>query len=137
MKMLIQNRGVAPTEAYTLMGSSGSRAHGNLIGQVGSGAKLAIVTLLRAGKKVTIYCGKTRMEFKTKSIIINDGLEERREDQVYVQYGGTSKKKQDLGWTLGMGQMDWECNLDMAIREFVANAIDRTDKEGETTVRQA
>jgi hypothetical protein len=129
MKMLIQNKGVAPTEAYTLMGSSGSRHNNSLIGQFGSGAKLAIVTLLRAGKKVTIYCGKTRMEFKTKTILVNDGLEERREDRVYVQYGGTSKRKEDLGWTLGMGEMDWSCNLDMALREFVANAIDRTDKE--------
>jgi len=141
MKLLIQNKGVAPTEAFTLIGSSGSRTNDGLIGQFGSGAKLAIVTLLRMGKKVTVYCGKTRMEFKTKSIIVNDGIEERREDRVYVQYGGTSKRKEDLGWTLGMGELDWECNLDMAIREFVANAIDRTHKEHQfndgDTVRQA
>jgi hypothetical protein len=142
MKMLIQNKGVAPTEAYTLIGSSGSRSNDGLIGQFGSGAKLAIVTLLRAGKKVTIYCGKTRMEFKTKTIIVNDGIEERREDRVYVQYGGTSKRKEDLGWTLGMGEMDWACDLNMALREFVANAIDRTNKEHQVesdapNVRQA
>lgn len=139
--LLVQNRGTAPTEAFTLLGASGSRANNSLIGQFGSGAKLAICTLLRAGKKVTVYCGKTRMEFKTKAVVINDGLEERRENQVYVQYGGTSKRKQDLGWTLGMGELDWKCNLDMALREFVANAIDRTDKEHQlkdgAPVRQA
>jgi hypothetical protein len=139
--LLIQNKGIAPTEAFTLLGASGSRHNNSLIGQFGSGAKLAITTLLRAGKKVTVYCGKTRLEFKTKTIVINDGLEERREDQVYIQFGGTSKKKVDLGWTLGMGEMDWSCNLDMAIREFVANAIDRTDKEhqlnGGETVRES
>lgn len=141
MKLLIQNKGICPETAFTLIGSSGSRSNDSLIGQFGSGAKLAIVTLLRAGKKVTVYCGKTRMEFKTKTIVINDGLEERREERVYVQYGGTSKRKEDLGWTLGMGELDWECNLDMAIREFVANAIDRTNKEHQyndgDTVRQA
>ena len=49
---------------------------------------------------------------------------------------GTSKRKQDLGWTLGMGQVDWSNNVNMAIREFVANAIDRTVKQGDS-VRDA
>lgn len=130
--LLVQNRGVAPEEAFTLLGASGSRSEDGLIGQFGSGAKLAITTLLRAGKKVTIYCGKTRMEFKTKTITINDGISERNERQVYVQFGGTSKRKQDLGWVIGFGELDWSTNLDMAIREFVANAIDRTVKQGES-----
>lgn len=134
--LLIQNKGVAPEEAFTLLGASGSRAEDGLIGQFGSGAKLAITTLLRAGKKVVIYCGKTRMEFKTKTITIDDGISERNERQVYVQFGGTSKRKQDLGWVIGFGELDWSTNLDMAVREFVANAIDRTVKQGDN-VREA
>ena len=136
MYLLVQNKGVCPEEGFTLLGASGSRDSEGLIGQFGSGAKLAITTLLRAGKKVVIYCGKTRLEFKTKTIEINDGIEPRQERQVYIQFGGTSKRKQNLGWTLGMGQMDWATNVNMAIREFVANAIDRTMKQGEN-VRQA
>lgn len=130
-QLLIQNKGVAPEEAFTLLGASGSRGEDSLIGQFGSGAKLAITTLLRAGKKVVIYCGLTRMEFKTKTIEINDGLSVRQERQVFVQFGGTSKRKQDLGWVIGFGELDWATNLDMAIREFVANAIDRTVKQGD------
>lgn len=131
MKLLVQNKGVAPVEAYTLLGASLSRDDASLIGQFGSGAKLAITTLLRAGLGVTIFCGKTRLDFKTKPITISDGIVEKNEDQVYVQFGGTSKKKLDLGWTLGMGALDWR-NTNMAIREFIANAIDRTVKEGES-----
>lgn len=129
--LLVQNKGVAPEEAYTLLGASLSRSNDGLIGQFGSGTKLAICTLLRMGKKVTIYCGKTRMEFKTKTVEIKDEIESKLQQQVYVQFGGTSKRKQDLGWVLAMGEMDWECNLDMAIREFVANALDHTKKRGD------
>jgi hypothetical protein len=128
--LLIQNKGEAPVEAFTLLGASMSRNDDGLIGQFGSGAKLAITTLLRKGLKVIVYCGLTRMEFKTKTITINDGLGERQERQVYVQFGGTSTKKQDLGWTIGFGALDWQ-NEDMAAREFVANAIDRTIKQGD------
>jgi hypothetical protein len=133
--LLIQNKGEAPVEAFTLLGASLSRSDDGLIGQFGSGAKLAITTLLRAGLKVTVYCGLTRLEFKTKTITINDGLEEQQKRQVYVQFGGTSKKKLDLGWVLDFGALDWQ-NTDMAIREFVANAIDRTIKQGDD-VREA
>ena len=129
--LLIQNKGEAPVEAFTLMGASLSRSNDGLIGQFGSGAKLAITALLRKGLKVTVYSGLTRMEFKTKTITIGDGIEEQQKRQVYVQFGGTSKKKQDLGWVLDMGALDWQ-NEDMAIREFVANAIDRTIKAGES-----
>lgn len=135
-QLIIQNKGVAPEEAFTLLGASGSRSENDLIGQFGSGAKLAITTLLRAGKRVVVYCGKTRMEFKTKTIEINDGISPRQERQVFIQFGGTSKRKQDLGWVLGFGELDWGCNVDMAIREFIANAIDRTIKQGEN-VREA
>ena len=134
--LLVQNKGVAPVEAFTLLGATGSRGDNELIGKFGSGAKLAITTLLRKGLKVVVYCGLTRLEFKTKVIIVDDGIEKKQEQRVYVQYGGTSRKKEDLGWVLGMGEMDWETNTDMAIREFVANAIDRTVKQGDN-VRDA
>lgn len=133
---MIQNVGVAPIEAYTLLGASLSRDNETLIGQFGSGSKLAIATLLRRGLKVTIYCGLTRLDFKTKTIEVSDGVTSKLEKQIYVQFGGTSTRKQDLGWTLGMGELDWGTNHTMALREFVSNAIDRTIKSG-VSVREA
>jgi hypothetical protein len=130
MKLVIQNLGIAPVEAYTLLGASLSRNETGLIGQFGSGSKLAITTLLRAGLSVVIYCGKTRLTFKTKHIEIEDGITSKQEQQVYIQFGGTSTKKVDLGWVLGMGALDWKTDVNMAIREFVANAIDHTIKGG-------
>jgi hypothetical protein len=127
--LLVQNKGVAPIEAFTLLGASLSRSDSSLIGQFGSGAKLAITTLLRKGLKVFVYCGLTRLEFKTKVINIEDGIETQQKRQVYIQCGGDSKRKIDLGWVLDFGALDWQ-DEDMAIREFVANAIDRTNKEG-------
>ena len=129
-QLLIQNKGICPVEGFTLLGASLSRSDDGLIGQFGSGAKLAITTLLRLGYKVTVYCDLTRLEFKCKTILIGDGIEEQQKQQCYVQYGGTSKKKQDLGWVLDFGAIDWQ-DVDMAIREFVANAIDRTIKSGD------
>lgn len=133
MKLLIQNKGVAPTEAYTLLGASMSRGDDGLIGQFGSGSKLAICALLRKGLSVTIYCGLTRMEFKTRVVEISDGITSKQERRVYVQYGGTSKRREDLGWVLGFGELDWQ-NEDMAVREFIANAIDHTIKQGDTVL---
>jgi len=130
-QLLIQNKGEAPIEAFTLLGASLSRSDEDLIGQFGSGAKLAITTLLRLGRKVTVYCGLTRLEFKTKTITISDGIDEQQKRQVYVQFGGTSKKKLDLGWVLDFGAIDWQ-EVDMAYREFISNAIDRTIKAGDT-----
>lgn len=43
-QLLIQSRGVAPTESFTLLGASLSRNEDDLLGQFGSGAKLAITS---------------------------------------------------------------------------------------------
>ena len=71
MYLLIQNPGIAPVEGYTLLGVSTTRNCGvaGTIGQFGSGAKHAINTLLRAGLRLLIYCGKTRLEFTTRDEI--------------------------------------------------------------------
>jgi len=130
MPLLIQNPGVAPTEGFTLLGVSMTRGCGvdGTIGQFGSGTKHAINVLLRAGLKVVIYCGKTRLEFLTREDQVDDGLGIKTIQRVYVQFGGTSTKKVDLGWVLDFGAIDWT-ELGMALREFVSNAIDRTLRE--------
>jgi len=128
--LMIQNPGVAPVEGYTLLGVSTTRGCGvaGTIGQFGSGAKHAINTLLRAGLKLLIYCGKTRLEFTTREDSVNDGLVTKPIKRVVCKLGGTSNKTLDMGWCLDFGAIDWT-DLSMALREFVANAIDRTVRE--------
>jgi hypothetical protein len=128
MYLLIQNAGVAPIESYTLLGVSTSRGVAGTIGQFGSGAKHAINTLLRAGLKLVIYCGKTKLEFTTREEVINDGLVSKPIKRVVCKLGGTSTKTLDMGWVLDFGSLDWT-DLAMALREFVSNAIDRTVRE--------
>jgi len=130
MYLLVQNPGVAPVEGYTLLGVSTTRNCGvaGTIGQFGSGAKHAINTLLRAGLKLLIYCGKTRLEFATREETVNDGLVAKPIKRVVCKLGGTSSKTLDMGWCLDFGAIDWT-DLSMALREFVANAIDRTVRE--------
>lgn len=128
--LLIQNRGVAPVEGYTLLGMSTTRDCGvdGAIGQFGSGAKHAINVLLRAGLNLYIYCGKTRLDFYTEDRTIDDGLGKKTVKQVMCKFGGTSTKTLDCGWTLEFGSIDWN-ETAMALREFVSNAIDRTIRE--------
>ena len=130
MYLLVQNPGAAPVEGYTLLGVSTTRNCGvaGTIGQFGSGAKHAINTLLRAGLKLLIYCGKTRLEFTTRDESVNDGLVTKPIKRVVCKLGGTSSKTLDMGWCLDFGAIDWT-DLSMALREFVANAIDRTVRE--------
>lgn len=130
--LMIQNAGVAPTEAFTLLGmsmteSSDARA---LIGQFGSGNKLAINLLLRLGIKAWVYCGKTRLEFFTQSETISDGLDTKEVEHVMCKFSGTSSKTINCGWTLDWGKKDWT-DPAMALREFISNAIDRTIRSGE------
>jgi hypothetical protein len=127
LKLMIQNLGVAPTEAFTLLGASTTRddTTKGLVGCFGTGAKHAINVLLRAGLSVRVYCGKTRLDFFTKTETMKDDLGEKTVERVYVKYGGTSTKTEGLGWVLDFGAIDWQAT-GMALREFVSNALDRT-----------
>lgn len=130
MYLLIQNPGEAPVEGFTLLGVSTTRDCGvsGVIGQFGSGTKHSINVLLRAGMRVIAYCGKTKLEFLTRTDTIADGLCTKEVKRVYVQFGGTSTKLLDLGWVLDFGAIDWT-EVGMALREFISNAIDRTLRE--------
>ena len=130
MFLLVQNPGVAPVEGFTLLGVSTTRDCGveGAIGQFGSGNKHAINVLLRAGLKVVVYCGKTRLDFQTRDDEIDDGLIRKPVKRVMCKMGGTSTRTIDLGWVLDFGAIDWT-DLGMALREFVSNAIDRTVRE--------
>jgi len=130
--LMIQNKGVAPVEAFTLLGMSMTNDCDvrGAIGQFGSGNKLAINLLLRMGVKFHIYCGKTRLEFYTEAETISDGLTSKEVNHVKCKLSGTSNKTINCGWTVDWGQKDWS-GEGMALREFISNAIDRTIREGE------
>ena len=134
--LLIQNPGVAPTESYTLLGVGLTRDCGvaGTIGRFESGAKHAITTLLRQGLSPIVYCGKLRLEFFTKNLTVGDELRSKDFAQVYCRIkgeksdGGSTDTTKELGWTVEMGQDDWT-DINMALREFTSNAIDRTIRE--------
>jgi len=136
--LCIQNPGAAPPEAFTLLGASTKRKseNANTIGKFGSGNKHGVVTLLRHGISPTVFCGNLRMEFGVRNERINDGIRDTDFDRVTVKYGGkdaSGKQRtstEDLGFVLEYGANDWT-EVDLALREFVSNAIDRAVEEGE------
>lgn len=117
--LLIQNEGVAPIEAYTLLGYSTARGT-DAIGQFGTGAKHGICVLLRAGINVRVYCGTDKLVFST----IEEEVDGRLVKRVAVQVN--RRKPRPLDWVLDFGAIDWT-EVRMALREFVANAIDQSE----------
>jgi hypothetical protein len=116
--LMIQNRGEANTRAYTDLGYSTACDEENSMGMFGTGAKQALTLLLREGLEAWVYCGTTRIQF------VADG--EEGNSQVLYRVGtGVDKKS---GWVLRFGSNDWT-NTDMALREFISNAIDRHENE--------
>lgn len=121
--LCIQNKGEAPIEAYTLLGYSTARGNDKSIGQFGTGAKHGVCVLLRAGIDVKIYCGTQSLTFGTREDEVNGKTVTR----VTVKVG--TRKPRDLDWILDFGAIDWT-EVRMALREFVANAIDQSEEEG-------
>lgn len=126
--LMIENVGVAPVESFTLLGASTARGNDDLIGQFGSGSKLSICMMLRMGIDFYVFCGKTRLQFVLEEKVIDCGRQKTTVQKVICQFGGTSKKRIDLGWSADFGASDWT-KIDMALREFISNAIDRTQIE--------
>ena len=135
MYLLIENSGLCPVEGLTILGCTTTRYANNedTIGNFGSGSKMGISVLLRNGIPPIIYCGTLRLEFFTEPLSVNDGLHSRIFNQVWVKITGKHDGKQhnrtqQLGWVLDHGEPDWT-NVDMALREFVSNALDRSIRE--------
>lgn len=134
----IENPGVAPSEAFTLLGAStkGGRGDTRTIGKFGSGNKHGVSVCLRHGQKPVIFASNLRMDFDTKPCPINDGLRTSEFARVVVKYGGkddSGKQRsatEDLGYVLEYGASDWT-GIELALREFVSNSIDRAIDEGE------
>lgn len=137
--LMIENPGVCPVECFTLLGVSTSRDSGNkdIIGEFGTGAKQAVCLLLREFNiSPTIFCSLLKMEYGTIRKVIDDGISTPRAvRQVTCKFTGKdSSGKQinrtdDLGFVVELGARDWN-DWTMALREYTANAIDRSCKEG-------
>jgi hypothetical protein len=132
--LLIQSKGEAPIEAFTVLGLSGSRNSSvkGTIGQFGSGTKHAINLLLRKGIPFRIYSGKTRLHFFTKPSTVNDSVDTVESNRVYCKLSGTSTRTIECGWDVEFGALDWD-KVSMALREFVSNAIDITNRSEDPT----
>jgi hypothetical protein len=120
--LMIENPGVAPLEGFTVLGLSSSRGQSESIGQFGSGNKHAILVLLRMGLVPTIYLGKKKLTFTTEPATMGD----TSYNKVLYSLGGSAKK--DMGACLAYGELDWD-KVDMALREFVSNALDATNQD--------
>lgn len=132
----IENPGIAPSEAFTILGMSTKRGSNNQIGKFGSGNKHSVATLLRNKLAPIVFAGNLKMEFSTRPQTVNDGLKDNNFERVVVKYGGKDSEgksrtsTEDLGFVLEYGATDW-LSIDLALREFVSNAIDRAVSEGE------
>lgn len=132
----IENPGVAPKEAFTLLGASTKRGSDNrTIGQFGSGNKHGVAVCLRNKLDPIIFAGSLRMGFGTRPQKVDDGHRESEFARVFVKYAGkegevSRTSTEDLGFVLEYGASDW-AGVDLALREFVSNSIDRAIQEGE------
>lgn len=133
----IENPGVAPAEAFTLLGASTKRGSGSrTIGKFGSGNKHGVAVMLRNKLAPVVFAGNLKMEFGTRPVNVNDGHRSHEFARVVVKYGGKDAEgvsrsaTEDLGFVLEYGASDW-IGIDLALREFVSNAIDRAIEEGE------
>lgn len=133
MWLMIENKGVAPTTAFTRLGDSGSRnREGRFIGQFGTGAKHAINIFLRKGIACKICTDGTTLEFFFEVEHVTDADGNVRESYpVYCQCKGKSNRKIECGWDLNFGGIDWN-ETSMGLREVVSNAIDWANACGGT-----
>lgn len=136
--LMIENPGVAPVEAFTLLGASTKRGNGNTgtIGKFGSGNKHGLAVLLRHDLSPTVFAGNLKLEFGTRPQVMDSGLAKHDFKRVVVKFGGkdawgvSRSSTEDMGFVLEYGATDW-LTVDLALREFVSNSIDRAIEEGE------
>lgn len=136
--LMIQNPGIAMEEAFYLQGASTKRGGDNsaVIGKFGTGNKHGVAVLLRAELPPTVFAGNLRMEFGVKPLQANDGLRDHTFNPIIVKFGGKDRNGvsrsgiKETTMTVEHGSDDW-LSVDLALREFVSNSIDRAVEQAE------
>ena len=121
MYLCIRNAGIAPIQSFTVLGLSSARGKADKIGQFGSGSKHGVNLLMRNNIIPIIYLGNDKLEFSYRKEFMGDT------EYSQVEYTFKGEKK-DAGFALEFGALDWD-NIEMAIREFISNAIDSSGSE--------
>lgn len=116
MYLMIMNTGVAPVEAFTVLGVSTARGDAGKIGQFGSGSKHGVNILLRNNVNPTIFLGCEELKFHCMPSTMGS----KSYSRVCYEFRGQTVP---TGFSLEFGAMDWD-SVSMALREFISNAID-------------
>ena len=140
----IENPGVAPKEAFTLLGatSTANSTNKRSIGKFGSGNKHGVSVCLRYDLAPVAFCGQLRLDFATRPDIMNTGLESVCLHRVTVKFSGkdeTGRSKtssEDLGWVLDYGAADWG-SVDLAVEAMRRGARDFSDPFHPFVIRAA
>ena len=137
-----RNPGVAPKEGFCTFGVSTTRSAGveGTIGRFGTGSKQALALLLRHNLCPVVFCGTLRLTFSVRPLEVHDGLTGSQYGEVWVRESGkengkTVNRERSLNFVTQVGEHDWN-DLMMALREFTANALDRSLREGDQTTAQ-
>jgi len=121
----IQNEGVCGVELFTRLGLSGSRGQEGKIGQFGTGQTMGMLTMLRHGYTPTVFCGLTRIVYEVGNPVESRDAFGNAVLFQPVSYKVSNRRPVDMGVALSHGETEWD-NVDMALREFVSNAIDNS-----------
>lgn len=129
----IENPGVCPEEGFILLGASSKSGSKSpyCIGQFGSGNKHAAGVLLRAELPPVVFCSNHKLTFTTERGVMSAVEGRFIYDRIVIQHGGRDETgrsrsgREPLSQTSNYGVIDWE-DIEMALREYVSNAIDAT-----------
>lgn len=130
----IENPGTCDSKSFVILGASFSDSMLSqerrelLIGNFGSGCKNSICVLLRNKLAPIVFCSSLKMEFSTEEVEIREGKIAKNISQVQVKYSGKEYGKSKsttelLSMTDEFGKINWD-KTELALREFVSNAID-------------
>jgi len=123
--LMIENKGIAPQEAFEILGLSDSREDSVKIGQFGSGAKMSIILLLRAGLNPVVTSDSDTYAFYTEHTTSKLGNFDR---VCYRHSNSEGTVENTTSYSTGAGELDW-AEEGMAIREFISNALDQSDQK--------
>ena len=131
MFLKIKNQGTVGRKFYELIGASNKRnrmSDPNVIGNKGSGAKLAVVPLLRLGLDVAVSSSDSDGEYILRYDTQEVDLGSRKASQIIFDYGAGNRFPSQLtleafrDWDRPIGDDDMK--VFKALREYIANAWD-------------